>query len=207
MGQSQKYDDIQDNIALKLYEDDESAISDILEEYAPATGNWLNKVYGDVLATEDIEDVLCVAIMKLWDNRQKYNDKKSKIKTWLHSIAQNVARDLLKKNWHKAKQLEISTEQEYLEQSLCVERHLNELNSNTSGNDNSENIKAAQDALNELKDEYSKILIADAKANGTADSAELGKQLGGLPSGTVRVYRLRAKEAFRKAMEKRGFPL
>lgn len=208
MDRTQIYDEIQDNIALKLYENDESALSDILVNYAPALEAWLDLVYVknfDVLTHEDIEDIVSVSITKLWNRRQCYNDKKGKIKTWLFRIAENTAKDLLKTNWHKAKQLESSVEQEYLEQCLCEERHLNQLNSNSNGGDNDKNIKAVQEALKELKDDYRKILMADAMADGVADSAKLGKLLGGLPSSTVRVYRSRAKKAFREAMEKRGF--
>jgi len=210
MDRTQIYDEIQDNIALKLYYGDESAILDILENYGPALESWLNQVYvkdRGVLAYEDTEDIVCESIRKLWYSRQSYDDKKSKIKTWLFRIAENTAKDLLKVSWHKAKQLESSVEPEFLQQCLCEERHLNQFNSDSNGDNNSINITAAQDALKELKHEYRIILIADAMADGTADSAELGKQLGGLPSGTVRVYRLRAKKAFQKAMEKHGFSL
>jgi len=49
------------------------------------------------------------------------------------------------------------------------------------------------------------ILEHDAFAEDEVDAAELGRRLGGIPAGTIRVNRARAKEAFKAGMKKRGY--
>ena len=69
----------------------------------------------------------------------------------------------------------------------------------------SENEKqAVREVLGELPEVQRKILEYDALAEDEIDSAELGRRLGGIPAGTIRVYRGRAKEAFQKGMKRRG---
>lgn len=197
--------DLQDDIALKVYEGDESALSDILRYYAPRIENYLINQYRGQLNNADVEDVVCIMVRKFWDYREQYDDKKGTIKSFLYFIANNVTKDILRTGWYKARQLERSTEREFFEQSLITENHLNQSPMDTENSEESDIIKATNKVLSNLSDIQRKILLADAMADGVAESAELGERLGGYPAATIRQYRMRAKKAFRDGMKKLGF--
>lgn len=198
--------ELQDEIALKIFEGDESALSDILLNYAPPITSVLAKKFRDQLNEQDIEDIMSISLMKFWDKRHSYDDKKGTVKAFLYVIAENTAKDVLKLGWYQARQKEIILEKEYIEQSLVYERHPNQLSLETDSNEPSDEMtQAVHQALDELPEIQRKIIMTDTMAGGEASSAELGKQLGGIPATTVRVYRKRAKEAFCQAMKKRGF--
>ena len=203
--------DLQDDITLKLYEDDEGALADILSHYSPPLMEWLkqNYVYREgPLNIEDVEDIVCIAVRKLWDARKSYDDKKASVRTWLFRIADNTAKDMLKEGWHKLRQKERYIEREWLEDQLVEERHPNQAVPDVGNCEEDEELfRAVQDTLSGLRDEYRKILMCDAKADGEANSAEIGRRLGDVPAGTVRVWRSRAKAAFCEGMKKRGYDL
>jgi len=197
--------DLQDEIALKIFDEDESAIEDILTHYAPPLIKWLTSVY-DKLTTEEVEGVVSDAIGKFWDHRNSYDDKKASIRTLLQKIAENTAKDVLKKGWHKAKQMEHSAEQDFLDNCLCEVRHLNQAPSNEQNRPENEKAHAALlEILSELPDIQRETLMAYAKSDGDLKSSELGKRLGNIPAGTVRVNKLRGERALREGMKKRGF--
>jgi RNA polymerase sigma factor (sigma-70 family) len=201
-------EDLQDEIALKVFEGDESALEDILRHYAPRIEMSLGKNYSGLLNRADIEDVLSIAIMKFWKHREQYDDKLGSIRAWLYRIADNSAKDLLRAGWHQARQLEKYTDKEFLENSLVIEQHtLQKTSIEQDTPESAKMVNAAQQVLNSLPDIQQKILQADAMIDGVADSAELGKRIGGYPSATIRQYRMRAKKAFREGMKKLGFEI
>ncbi len=179
--------DLQDEIALKIYDDDESALNEILHHYAPRIENHLINKYRGQLNNADFEDVVCVTIRKFWDNRQQYDDKKGSIRAFLYFIANNVVKDVLRAGWYKASQLERTTEQDFLEQSLKTDNHLNQSPTNKEDCEESELEKATNKVLSDLPDIQREILLADAMVSDVADSAELGERLGGHPAATIRV--------------------
>jgi len=196
--------DLQDDILLKLLENDESSISDILRHYAPEIEAALASIYRGILNNADIEDVIIIAVRKFWDARETYDDQKGSIRAILYRIADNTAKDILKYGWHKARCMEQIAEKDFIEQSLITENHLNLLASNDNGPAESKKLKAIKKVIGALSEIQRKILLADAITDDIADSAELGERLGGYPAATVRQYRMRAWRALREGMKKIG---
>ncbi len=199
---------LQDTIALKVFDDDESALTDILKHYAPRIEKALLKRYGGFLAAEDIEEVVSDAARKFWEACGSYDDRKGSIRAFLYMIAKNRALDVLRLGWQKARQLEVSVEKEFLENACVDTRCPGSVieDSEPSGADE-ERDKAVRETLAEMPDVQRRILEENAMAEEDVDAAELGRRLGGIPAGTIRVYRMRAKEAFRKGMKRRGYEL
>ena len=201
-------EDLHDEVALKVLEGDESTLEDILHHYAPPIEKALYKKYSGLLSNADIEDILSIAIMKLWMHRQQYDDRRGSVRTYLYRIADNSAKDLIKTGWHQARRLERYSEKDFLEHTVVVENHmLQKVSIEKETPVQSRMSNATQKVLNGLPEIQRKILWADAMADGVADSAELGKKLGGHPSATIRQYRMRAKKAFREGMRKLGFEI
>jgi RNA polymerase sigma factor (sigma-70 family) len=203
--------DVHEDIALRLMCGDESVIADILRlpGYAPAIEKVLCGKYRGYLNTEDISDIIADAIWKLWQYRESYDESEGSVRSLLFIIADRCARDVLKHGWQKARQLEkvlVAEEgsDDPLEQIARIDQHL------CLVPDEEEEMDvrltyAVHKALNALRSEYRYVLEADAYAGDDGVSkAELAKRLG-VPVGTIGVWRLRAREAFRKELKKLGY--
>src|SRR6266481_28394 len=91
-------------LALALLEDDEDALAEILRCFAPAIIETLHASFTRrlrLLRYEDIEDVVSIALRRLWDARADYDDTKQSLRVWFYCIAENAAKDVLKHAWHK----------------------------------------------------------------------------------------------------------
>ena len=199
--------ELQDAIAMKVFDGDESAITDMLVHYGPRIERALLKRFRGLLSVEDLEEIICDALRKFWSARARYDDKKGDIRRLLYVIALRLARDVLRLGWRKAKLLELDAAGESVEARYVDDRHVG-----ASIEDDPppaattvKREQAVRDTLAELPEVQRKILEHDALAEDEVDSSELGRRLGGIPGGTIRVYRARAQEAFRKGMKKRGY--
>src|SRR5437763_745411 len=95
-------------MAANLLRGDERALADILRVLGPAIRALLTQKYRGSQTPEDIEDVLAVALYRLWRGRHLYQPAKASLQVWFYRIADNVVKDVLRSGWHKARQLEIN---------------------------------------------------------------------------------------------------
>ena len=200
--------DLQDAIALKVFDSDESALTDMLVRYGPRLERALLKRFFGKLSVEDIEEILSDAIRKFWSARARYTDKKASIRWLLYVIAKRRALDVLRLGWHKAKSLELNVEKEFLECQYVDGRHPGAATADDPpvSEKTAQRDKAVRDTLAEITNPLQRrILEHDAFAEDEIDAAELGRRLGGIPAGTIRVNRARAKEAFKEGLKKRGY--
>lgn len=205
-----------EDIALRLLCGDESVIEDILRRpgYAPAVQGALCKKYEGYLNEQDIEDIVAVAIRKLWDYRESYDESKGSVRSLLYRIADNYAKDVQKQGWYKARQKEIVIEpnedgDDPLEQLAQYDRYLGQRSYDDADlDDGSCKLESAiHKVLNTLRPEFKYILEADAYAGDDGISqAELAKRLN-VPVGTAKVWRSRARDEFRKGMKTLGYDL
>jgi len=89
-------------LALALLDNDESALDEILCLYGPDIIESLYSRFSKrmgALRYEDIEDVVSVALGKLWKARSTYDDTKQSIRVWFYCIAEHVALDVPKHGW------------------------------------------------------------------------------------------------------------
>lgn len=194
-------------LALSLLEGDEDALAEILRCYAPAIiealqARFVKRMH--LLRYEDIEDVVSIALRRLWDARADYDDRKQSIRVWFYCIAENVAKDVLKHGWYKARRLERNPGQEWL-----VEKQDRPCSAQVPAEDGGKK-KVSREAadleaiLNKLSDEQRRIVMADAATrDGTASNEFLSDELG-IPAAHVRVYRGRAYATLRREMKRLG---
>lgn len=204
----------QEDVTLKLWADDESAILDILSKFAIPLEKTLSLRYSS-LQHADAEDVVAIAIMKFWYWRQQYDPDKSSIQTVLYRIAHNVALEWVsgRRNWQKAKLYEKGVDPEELEkfQSSITE-------DKESGKQSKEHIqllRALNQVISTLPPLHQDIWQAFAEAdNYKLNAAKLGAELGHkhnegvpIPGTTIRGYKSRSKGVIVKEMKKKGFDL
>lgn len=175
----------------------------VLREHAPAVGALLRLRY-PVFSAEDIEDVVIIATARLWKARGRFDAERASLKTFLFRIADNVARDVLKSGWFRARNLEV-----WLDEKLVVgpERGEEEASETQKDAPRCEIVRDLRAILDRLPDAYRTIVLADACAPGRVASAEFLSQELQIPAGTVRVYRHRAMKAIRTAFEQAGCKL
>jgi len=194
-------------LGMRLLESDEDVIKDILRKFGPQICGFLWQKYDGVFNTADIEDVLAVAIFRLWQARENYDESKGSVRVWFFKIADNAAKDVLKLGWRQAKNLEVNPDLQEVE-----DFHFSETNTALVGiaSKNEQDVKKLKDLskiIKNLPDKERYIVMADARSpEGKADTGYLADELG-IPTGTVRVYRKRAMDKIKEEFRKLGYQL
>ena len=89
-------------LLLALKSDDESALDEIIERKTGPLVAAVNRILNDV---EEARDIVQITFFRLWENRQKFDDRWSP-NTWIYRIATNLAIDQLRSRQSKLKNTE-----------------------------------------------------------------------------------------------------
>jgi RNA polymerase sigma-70 factor, ECF subfamily len=195
------------DLAARLRAGDEDVLEVILRTHGPPILTLLRQRFVGPLTATDFEDVLAAALFRMWQHRARFDPTLASLRVWFFRIAENMARDVLRHGWHKARQLELSTEPTQLAE--VIDRRRQNAESIVGGEDDSSLahiIPPAQlrELLALLPENQRRIVLADADSrHGVVASHDLAKELG-IPPSTVRVYRRRALERLRREIEQRG---
>lgn len=198
----------------RLLAGDEQVLDAILQTHGPPILALLRQRFGGPLTSTDFEDVLATALFRVWQHRMRFDPRKASLRVWLFRIAENLARDVLKHGWQKARQLERSTEPSRLAETVDRRSSVtHDLAHEDFAHDAARRVDLAvstelmRELLALLPETQRRIVLADAESrDGTVASQQLAQELG-IPPGTVRVYRRRALERLRREMELRGVPI
>lgn len=176
----------------------EAQLEALLRESGPAVKTLLLRRFHGLLRDADAEDVLVVALQRVWQHRGRFDAARGSLRAWLYRIAEHTARDWLKRGWQKARLLETVPDEPFWEhvearapqQAPTVHPATRDL------------VRGLIDALPEVQ---RRIVWADALCSdgGPASSEWLAAELG-IPTGTVRVYRKRGLDRLRALMTERG---
>ncbi len=196
-----KTSDEQDEIAIRLWDEDKTILEDILVKYVPSIEKALGRKYRS-FSIEDLEDIVCEAIKRLWEKRKEYSDSQGSVKALLYRIADNIAKDLLKFGWKKLQEKREYWANESLE-DLATIYPSQDKDEDSKDCDSPLNVDL-REIVNNLPVVQQKIIWAFALApEGEINATIIGKDLG-YPATTIRVYLKRAKETIRDEMKKRG---
>lgn len=77
----------------RLCRQDETAFRRLLERHLPAISRFSRRM----LNTADAEDIAQETFLRLWQHAPKWKKSRAGLSTWLHTIARNLALDLLRK--------------------------------------------------------------------------------------------------------------
>ncbi len=196
------------DLGARLRAGDEAVLELILRTHGPPILALLRQRFVGRLTVTDFEDVLAAALFRIWQHRARFDPSLASLRVWFFRIAENMARDVLKHGWHKARQLELSTEPTQLAEAADRRRANGE--SGTEAVDGElptlrVPLELLRELLAELPENQRRIVLADADSrDGVVASHDLASELG-IPPSTVRVYRRRALERLRREIEQRGF--
>jgi RNA polymerase sigma factor (sigma-70 family) len=178
----------------------EQQLEQIIREHAAAVRDILRPRYRGGLNASDIDDVVAVAAHRLWIHRAEFTRLRSP-RAWFVRIADNVARDVLRFGWQKARQLEIAAEKSYLESFSPADSTAAPSNDPTPDPERAQKVR---DLVDQLPEKQRKIIWADALSrSGNIAAEDLARELD-IPTGTVRVYRKRALDRLRKLLTEHG---
>lgn len=197
----------QPDLGERLRAADEHTLSEILRLYGPSARAILRSRFRGVLNANDIDDVLSIALFRLWQARETYDSMKSSLRVWFLRIAENAARDVLKFGWYQARRKEVATDPPHLAEyrdtrspdppDHSAEPYPTNVLDRPEHND-------LREILADLSEPLRRIVLADALARDrVASSAYLSEELG-IPASSIPVYRKRALEKIRKELRLRG---
>lgn len=182
----------------RLLAGDETVLEVLLRNDGPSVAALLRKRFPGVLTDSDVEDVLAAGLFRVWQHRHRFNPQLASLRVWFCRICENVARDLLRLGWHRARRRERSVDHGELQAHAVPV-------GDESRSAPTLRICPEQlfELLHSLPDHQRRILLADAESrDGAVPSRELAAELG-IPPSTVRVYRRRALERLKRAIEQR----
>jgi len=181
-------------LAARLVRGDVDALTAVIRTVGPRIGAGLTRRH-PFLRAEDIEDVLSIASQRLWESRAQYDPARGSLTAWFFIIADNAAKDLVKK---EARRLEQSAEISHLRAPDA------DLAAVPAAEGSAE--QSLHAILLGLPQVDHRIIWAYAEAGGAgAWAADLSRELGMRP-GTIRVRCRRIKERIKKAMHARMAP-
>jgi RNA polymerase sigma-70 factor (ECF subfamily) len=211
MGTDMTRSDSSPDLGARLRSGDEDVLDVILRTHGPPVLALLRQRFAGPFTETDFEDVLAAALFRMWQHRARFDPSLASLRVWYFRIAENTARDVLKHGWHKARQLEMSTEPLWLAE--VVDHRGADGASDNSASDNgavdghAPELRVPPELLRELlallPENQRRIVLADADSrDGVVASRDLASELG-IPASTVRVYRRRALERLRREIEQR----
>lgn len=190
----------------RLIAGDERVLEDILRRYGGAVFALLRSRFQGVLHHEDLEDILSIALYRLWKARSRFDDCRGSLRSWWYRIAENTARDILRAGWQKSRAREISWEFDPGGTNPPFHPpgatgHSGTVRANTAPAPVQMELR---DIIAELPDTQRQIILADASArDDVACSRRLAQELGTTP-GNIRVSRKRAMDRIRRELGRRG---
>lgn len=194
----------QPDLGERLRAADEQTLVEILRLYGPFVIAILRSRFYGVLSASDIDDVLSIALFRVWQARENYDGMRSSLRVWFLRIAENAARDVLKCGWQKARRQEVSTDPPRLAEYADARK-----NGHADLSDQGLLERPEQSDLREiladLPEAQRRIILADAHSRDRVASSEyLAAELG-MPVSSVPVYRKRAIDKIRKELRRRGY--
>ena len=195
----------QDEVAIRLWDSDETVLAEILVQYAPSLEKAISSKYPS-FSPQDLEDIVCEAIKRLWAKRDEYDDSKGNVSGLLYRIADNCAKDILKSGWQKLQVKRKSFYEDSLE-DIIDDKTEDDNDNELLDNHDSKFNKDLRVIVKNLPEIQQKIAWAFALApEGEINAPILSKELG-YPAGTIRQYLKRATDTIRSEMKKRGYDL
>ena len=80
----------------------EAAINEVITKYSKLLWSVAGAVLNNIGSTQDVEECVADAFIYLWEQPEKYNPQRGKLKTWLSIIARtqavNRCREIAKRN-------------------------------------------------------------------------------------------------------------
>jgi RNA polymerase sigma-70 factor, ECF subfamily len=177
----------------RLRSGDKNALAQILEAFGQPARRRLRMQLGEHMNDHDLDDVMSIALYRLWTYRFSYDPSKGSMAHWLYLIARSAAFDLLRRKpearlltperW-RARAASDSSAEPLLPERLAT-------------------VRRVQEALEQLSDVDRRIVMAFANTEGQMHwTAEIARELA-MPPSTIRSRKHRAMARLRDILSPR----
>jgi RNA polymerase sigma factor (sigma-70 family) len=184
---------LRDEIAERLVNNEEVALDMVLHHIVPIVLPSLCRGLGYDFNDPTVEDIISMALFRLWQSRSRFDPKKGSIGAWFYVIARNVAIDL--------KRLEKRPEPlEFLPRFTAIPR-------SDAASDPARQRAVLEKVLDKLTNRQRRVIEVELLGDDAPVSmSELADELG-LSPGALRALRFRAMQKFRRALDEQGYDL
>jgi RNA polymerase sigma factor (sigma-70 family) len=170
-------------IAKRLRSEDPHVLVDILRHYSGALHRRLRFRY----PTVDVDDVVAVAIWKVWEQRHRYDPERGSFQPWFFRICQNAAIDMLRNQGLDALAYRDQKAPAPHELKAYLREHDSDVNPTITAT-----LQHLQSELEGMSERDRQIVLNDPASDGL-----LAEKLGMTP-GHVKVRRTRLVQRLRK---------
>lgn len=196
------------DLALRLMDDDQTALDDVLRHYGKPVMDFLVMKH-EGMNEHDAEDILAISINKLWDARHSYDESKASLRTWFFQIAHNTALDVYKSGWAKANEQILDFVD--IDGLDMAEEPFSPNETKRQKKDRENKFKKEVEDLKTIIDGLShnqrEIIMSDIYARDQVTEAQVLADELGTTVGNVRVARHRAWKKIRSEMKQLGYEL
>ncbi len=191
-------------IALLLRKGDRGGLRALLEVHGGRIAGVIGSRFG---CRVDTNQVLADAAIKVWKHASTFDDRRRTLRAWFTQIAVRCALDIIaaqrSTDDHKSFSEIGDVDHEYdpADTGTWLAHNGTELSHDPR---QKQRETALREIVEQLPPSQKVVIEADLAAGGvSADGAELARRLG-VPAGTIRVRRNRARKSIRREMIRRG---
>jgi RNA polymerase sigma-70 factor (ECF subfamily) len=174
------------DVTARLLGGQSQALGDILRLLGARTERVIRGRLGRALSEADYEDVISIALFRLWQRRDRFDPSRSTLDQWFYVLARNAALDLVRRH-RRQREDPAGDDLDRLPAPVAA----------AGPAPASELRRDLWRALENVSDVDRRILLSGLTEN------ELSRELGIKP-GTIRVRRLRTKEKLRSVLKDLG---
>jgi RNA polymerase sigma factor (sigma-70 family) len=183
-------------------EGDDDVLGDLIKILVPPVRVVLRYRFAGRLDEHEIQDVLIVAVRKLWDARSRFDPARGSLVALYETIAWNEAIDTLRRRDGKAPGRVVSLGDKV--DRLPVQPPMRSENEPEPGAAQSKLLADLDTCIRLLSQDEREILLADAGSiEGIADTQMLAVKLG-ISQGAVRIKRMRGLRKLRELLGSLG---
>lgn len=179
-----------DEIALQIMDRDQDGLSALLDRHGGRVRGYLRKKLGDRVSYLEIDYAVNCGLEKVWNNIEKFDDRKGELGPWFLQICYNAARDHLRREKHIRE-----NETPLMDGQVAVildEAEVSEVSPKL--------VKGLRAAIEKLPERQRQITNADLEIGGEAyNSSSLAAKLG-IAASTVRGNRRKARASLQKEL-------
>jgi len=189
-----------DELVLGLLDRDEAALRELQKRDAPYVLAALRR-FPVSMRQEDIEEICQDTFLKVWQHIGSYDEKKSRLRTWIFRIAHNCAIDYCRSAGSRRSQEEATQDERFWQTRAAPAAAVDDPPVPDRA------VTAVRAALATLSSDEREILLLDAHFHPGKPEMELLATQVGKPPGTIRVLRFRARRKIMKALKDAGYTL
>ncbi|MCK5945594.1 MAG: sigma-70 family RNA polymerase sigma factor [Planctomycetes bacterium] len=183
-------------LARLLREQDDTGLRRLLDEHGGTVRKGLQKTFGNMLTTNEIDEAISTAAFHAWRSAATYDPEKGSLRAWFFVVARNAGNEILRQRQRRGAEITSGDVERFAAAPGADEANATE--------DPSAFLLALRECIADLPRVQRGVIEADLRSGGVADAGELAAELG-TSKNSIYVSRNTARKTLRRALAERGF--